>query len=65
MQGTADRVVPPSQSEVIVDAIRRHDGDVHYVLFEGEGHGFRRSESVRRALDEELAFYQRVLKLGI
>jgi dipeptidyl aminopeptidase/acylaminoacyl peptidase len=60
MQGTANCAVPSSQSEVIVDTIRKHDGDVKYVLFEGERHGFRRAASVHRALDEELAFHKRL-----
>jgi dipeptidyl aminopeptidase/acylaminoacyl peptidase len=63
MQGSEDRVVPPAQSELIVEAIEKRGGDVKYVLFEGEGHGFRRAENLRKALDEELAFYERVLKL--
>jgi dipeptidyl aminopeptidase/acylaminoacyl peptidase len=34
---------------------------VAYLLFEGEQHGFRRSENIRRALDAELSFYGQVL----
>jgi dipeptidyl aminopeptidase/acylaminoacyl peptidase len=32
-----------------------------YLLFEGEQHGFRRAENIRRALDSELSFYAQVL----
>ena len=31
-----------------------------YILFQGEQHGFRRAENIRRALDAELYFYSRV-----
>jgi dipeptidyl aminopeptidase/acylaminoacyl peptidase len=61
LQGSEDAIVPPSQSEMIVDALRAKGVPVAYLLFEGEQHGFRRAENVRRALDAELAFYARVL----
>jgi dipeptidyl aminopeptidase/acylaminoacyl peptidase len=38
--------------------------DVELIVFEGEGHGFRRAETVERALEAELAFYQRVFGLS-
>jgi acetyl esterase/lipase len=38
-QGAEDKVVPPAQSEEIVQAIRKQGGRVSYTLFEGEGHG--------------------------
>jgi dipeptidyl aminopeptidase/acylaminoacyl peptidase len=53
--------VPPNQSEMIVDALRARGTPVAYLLFEGEQHGFRRSENIRRALDAELSFYGQVL----
>jgi dipeptidyl aminopeptidase/acylaminoacyl peptidase len=61
LQGTEDEIVPPSQSEVIVDALRGRGVPVAYLLFEGEQHGFRRAENIRRALDAELSFYAQVL----
>ncbi|NJO48592.1 MAG: S9 family peptidase, partial [Leptolyngbyaceae cyanobacterium RM2_2_4] len=33
---------------------------VAYVLFEGEQHGFRKAENIKRSLDTELYFYSRV-----
>jgi dipeptidyl aminopeptidase/acylaminoacyl peptidase len=56
-QGLEDEIVPPNQSEMIVDALRERDVPVIYVTFEGEQHGFRQAANIRRALDEELAFY--------
>ena len=61
LQGAEDAIVPPSQSEKIVDALRCRRVPVAYLLFEGEQHGFRRSENIRRALDAELSFYGQVL----
>ncbi|WP_405495769.1 S9 family peptidase [Nocardia sp. NBC_00511] len=60
LQGSDDPVVPPNQSQMIVDALRERQIPVAYVLFEGEQHGFRRAENIRRALDSELSFYGQV-----
>ena len=60
LQGSEDAVVPPDQTEMIVDALRERGVPVAYLLFEGEQHGFRRAENIRRALDAELCFYGQV-----
>lgn len=60
LQGTDDAVVPPSQSERIRDALAQRGVDHEYVLFEGEGHGFRRAETIVAALEAELRFLGRV-----
>ncbi len=59
-QGLDDKVVPPNQSEMMADAVRKKGLKVKYVTFEGEQHGFRKAENIIRALDEELAFYRDV-----
>jgi dipeptidyl aminopeptidase/acylaminoacyl peptidase len=59
-QGLEDRVVPPNQSEMMVEALRRRGIPVAYLAFEGEQHGFRRAETIRRALEAELSFYGRI-----
>ncbi|GAB3007920.1 S9 family peptidase [Amycolatopsis acidiphila] len=61
LQGADDPVVPPNQSELIVDALRSRQLPVAYLLFEGEQHGFRRAENIRRALEAELSFYSQIL----
>lgn len=61
LQGADDMIVPPSQAEQIVAALRSKGLPVAYLLFEGEGHGFRRAENIKRALEAELYFYGRVL----
>ena len=60
-QGLEDEIVPPNQSEMIVDALRRKGVPVEYHAFEGEQHGFRKSETVMAVLEAELAFYGRTL----
>jgi dipeptidyl aminopeptidase/acylaminoacyl peptidase len=60
-QGAEDEVVPPAQSEAIVAALRAKGVPVAYRLYDGEQHGFRRSENIRDALDAELSFYAQVL----
>lgn len=60
LQGAEDAVVPPSQSESIRDALAARGVPHEYVLFEGEGHGFRRAETIVQALETELAFLGRV-----
>jgi dipeptidyl aminopeptidase/acylaminoacyl peptidase len=60
LQGGEDRVVPPSQSEAIRDALAANGIDHEYVLYPGEGHGFRSAETIVDALERELAFLGRV-----
>ena len=62
LQGLEDEVVPPSQAEMMVEALRAKGLPVAYVPFEGEQHGFRRAENVKRALEAELYFYSRVFR---
>ncbi len=59
-QGLEDKVVPPNQAETMFEALRAKGVPVAYVAFEGEQHGFRRAENIKRALDGELYFYSRV-----
>lgn len=56
-QGLEDKVVPPNQAETMVEALRNKGIPVAYLPFEGEQHGFRRAENIKRALDAELYFY--------
>ena len=47
-QGSEDRVVPPTQAEEIVANLRRRGVPHAYHLYEGEGHGWRQSETIER-----------------
>jgi dipeptidyl aminopeptidase/acylaminoacyl peptidase len=60
-QGTEDEVVPPNQTQMMVDGLKDRNVPVAYFLFEGEQHGFRKAENIRRALDAELYFYTALL----
>jgi len=60
-QGLEDKVVPPNQAEMMVDALRKKSVPVAYITFEGEQHGFRKAENIKRSLDAELYFYGRIL----
>lgn len=60
LQGLEDEVVPPSQAEAMVEALRANGVRHAYLEFEGEQHGFRKAESIVRALEAELSFYGEV-----
>lgn len=59
-QGLEDKVVPPNQAEMMFDAVKKKGLPVAYVPFEGEQHGFRRAENIKRTLDAELYFYSKI-----
>jgi dipeptidyl aminopeptidase/acylaminoacyl peptidase len=56
LQGDEDLVVPPNQTERMVDALRANGVPAAYLLFSGEQHGFRQAAAIQRALDAELLF---------
>ena len=60
LQGLEDEIVPPNQAEMMFEAVKSKGLPTAYVPFEGEQHGFRRSENIKRALEAELYFYSRV-----
>lgn len=59
-QGSEDKIVPPNQAEMMVEALKAKGVIVDYVLFEGEQHGFRKAENIKRSIDSEFAFYAKV-----
>jgi dipeptidyl aminopeptidase/acylaminoacyl peptidase len=59
-QGLEDKIVPPNQAEIMVEALKAKGLPVAYVAYEGEQHGFRRAENIKRTLDGEFYFYSRV-----
>ena len=61
LQGTDDRVVPPSQSEQLVAALASAGVPHAYLLFDGEGHGFRQAPNIIAALEAEVSFLGQVL----
>jgi dipeptidyl aminopeptidase/acylaminoacyl peptidase len=59
-QGLEDKIVPPNQAEMMVEALRAKKLPVAYLTFEGEQHGFRQAANIKRSLDGEFYFYSRV-----
>jgi len=57
LQGEEDAVVPPNQARLMADAVRAKGLPVALVMFPGEQHGFRKTATIVRALEAELAFY--------
>jgi dipeptidyl aminopeptidase/acylaminoacyl peptidase len=63
LQGTEDPVVPPAQAEGMRTALKTAGTPCDLEFFEGEGHGFRRADTLTACLEAELAFYLRELHL--
>jgi dipeptidyl aminopeptidase/acylaminoacyl peptidase len=61
LQGLEDPVVPPEQSEGIASELAAHGIRHAYIAFDGESHGFRKTESIMTALEAELSFYGQIL----
>lgn len=61
LQGLDDRVVTPAQAEAIVEALQANGVPHAYLAFEGEGHGFRGADAIRRSFEAQLSFLGQVL----
>jgi dipeptidyl aminopeptidase/acylaminoacyl peptidase len=59
-QGLEDRVVPPSQAELMFAAVKAKGIPVAYLAYPGEQHGFRRAENIKRTMEAELYFYGKI-----
>ncbi|MGH8985008.1 MAG: prolyl oligopeptidase family serine peptidase [Acidimicrobiia bacterium] len=59
LQGVADKVVPPAQARVMVDAMRDGGAPVEYHEYEGEGHGWSHADTVADALERIDGFLTR------
>ena len=62
LQGLQDKVVPPTQAEMVCDNLQQKGVYVKYITFPGEGHGFRNLANQVSALEAELAFYLEVFE---
>ncbi|HWH24235.1 MAG TPA: S9 family peptidase [Candidatus Limnocylindria bacterium] len=65
LQGSDDRVVPVAQAEAIVAVLRERRIPHAYLLFEGEGHGFRQATNMIRAIEAELSFYAQIMRFEL
>jgi dipeptidyl aminopeptidase/acylaminoacyl peptidase len=61
LQGLEDKIVPPSQAEIMAGALREKGIPFSLMMFEGEQHGFRQSKNIKASLEGELYFYGRVM----
>lgn len=61
LQGSEDKVVPPDQASDMMKIIESNGGDVKLVLMEGEGHGFRMGENIKKAINEEDDWWAKTL----
>lgn len=59
-QGLEDKVVPPDQAEKMFEAVKAKGLPVAYLPFEGEQHGFRRAENIKRSLEAQLYFFSKI-----
>lgn len=59
LQGSIDRVVPQEQAIAMSDKIKGAGGQCEMIIFDGEGHGWRRADTKKRAMEEELSFVRR------
>ncbi|AVH55470.1 MULTISPECIES: prolyl oligopeptidase family serine peptidase [Streptomyces] len=66
LQGLDDAICPPVQCERFLARLEQHGRRVPhaYIAFEGEGHGFRRAETMVRVLESELSLYAQVFGLN-
>lgn len=64
LQGLDDVICPPEQCERFLAETAGRGVPHAYLAFEGEGHGFRRAETMVRALEAELGLYSRVFGLA-
>ncbi|WP_245001666.1 prolyl oligopeptidase family serine peptidase [Streptomyces alfalfae] len=65
LQGLDDVVCPPAQSEEFLARSERRGLSHAYIAFEGEGHGFRRADTMTRALEAELSLYAQVFGIEL
>ncbi|XP_058221016.1 uncharacterized protein LOC131331166 isoform X1 [Rhododendron vialii] len=61
LQGLEDKVVPPDQACKIYAALKEKGLPVALVEFEGEQHGFRKAETIKFALEQQMVFFARLV----
>ncbi|MFI8914721.1 prolyl oligopeptidase family serine peptidase [Streptomyces sp. NPDC053513] len=59
LQGLDDVICPPAQAERLLARATGRGVPHAYLSFEGEGHGFRRADTMIQALEAELSLYTR------
>ncbi|WP_412745491.1 prolyl oligopeptidase family serine peptidase [Krasilnikovia sp. MM14-A1004] len=65
LQGSDDVICPPDQAQRIVDAVAARGLRHRYLLFAGEGHGFRTAASVAASLRAEAELYSEAMGITV
>ncbi|TFK67994.1 alpha/beta-hydrolase [Pluteus cervinus] len=65
LQGEDDKVVPKEQADKLVAVIEDHQGQVEYEAYPGEGHGWRKAETITDSIKREIRFYSRVFGIQL
>jgi dipeptidyl aminopeptidase/acylaminoacyl peptidase len=65
LQGLDDVICPPAQCERLLARMEGRRVPHAYIAFEGEGHGFRRADTMVRALEAELSLYAQVFGIEL
>jgi dipeptidyl aminopeptidase/acylaminoacyl peptidase len=65
LQGDQDTIVPPSQSIAIFEALKEKKIPTGILIFEGEGHGFKKADTIKKSLDAQLYFYADILGIEL
>jgi len=63
-QGEDDPVVPKAQADSIVAVLKRRGVPHEYHVFPGEGHGWRKPETIERYYNLSIAFLQQYVMFG-
>jgi dipeptidyl aminopeptidase/acylaminoacyl peptidase len=64
-QGLEDKIVPPSQADIMVNALQSKMLPYAYLAFPGEQHGFRKASNIIRCAEAELYFYSRIFSFDL
>jgi len=60
-QGTEDKIVPPNQSKMIYEALKKKGIKTELYLYEKEQHGFRKKKNIINSLNKEADFYREIM----
>ena len=65
LQGTDDPICPPRHARSIIDAVNSRGLWNRMLMFDGEGHGFRKASSVVESLRAEVELYSYAMKIDV
>lgn len=64
-QGDEDKIVLPNQALMIYEALKKSKTPVALTMYQGEQHGFRKSQNIKKTLDTELYFFSKIFKFPL